>query len=77
MRRVQVFREGFACIFVVCLSAMSTVQISAVVLQVPDSVSSQQQRGSWSGEYRLRTNRPCFFFYVFQIIIVLFSVSGW
>lgn len=50
--RVPVFGEGFACIFVVCLSAMLTMQmngVGSVVLQVSDGVSNQQ-RDSWNGE---------------------------
>lgn len=55
--RVPVFGEGFACIFVVCLSAMLTMQmngVGSVVLQVSDGVSNQQ-RGSWNGEFSTHT----------------------
>lgn len=48
--RGPVLREGFACIFVVCLSAMLTMQINGVgSLQVSDGVSNGQ-RVSWNGE---------------------------
>ena len=50
--RGPAFREGFACIFVVCLSAMSTMHISgvgSVVLQASDGVSNLDQ-ASWNGE---------------------------
>ena len=46
------FREGFACIFVVCLSAMSTMHIigvDSVVLQASNGVSTLKQT-SWNGE---------------------------
>ena len=75
--RVPVFWEGFACIFVVCLSAILTMQINgvgSVVLQVSDGVSNQQ-RGSWNGELSVQaqhTTRLCFFLAVFCLV----SVSG-
>ena len=51
MLRVRVFREALACIFVVCLSSASTMQVDSVILQVSDGASSQQRRvSSWTGE---------------------------
>jgi hypothetical protein len=67
IRRVPVFGEGFACIFVVCLSAILTMQmngVGSVVLQVSEGVSNQQ-RDSWNGELpiqSLHTPCLCFFF---------------
>ena len=55
--RVPVSKEGFACIFVVCLSTVLTLQVdgvSSVVLQVSDGVWDQQ-RGSWNGELSVQT----------------------
>ena len=60
--RVPVFGEGFACIFVVCLSAMLTMQmngVGSVVLQVSNGVSNQQ-RDSWSGELSILNFVPFF-----------------
>ena len=75
--RVPVFWEGFACTFVVCLSALLTMQINgvgSVVLHVSDGVSNQQ-RVSWNGELSVQaqhTTHLCIFLAVFCLV----SVSG-